>query len=66
MSLFNLRKLECSYSTDEVKGNIFYFINSNDGYDASRILNTKLLNEFEQQCEGEMLSCTTSRCAYHC
>ena len=55
MSLFNLRKLECSYSTDEVKGNIFYFINSNDGYDASRILNTKLLNEFEQQCEGEML-----------
>lgn len=23
MSLFNVRKLECRYSTDEVKGNIF-------------------------------------------
>ena len=25
------------------------------GYDASRILNTPLLNQFEEQCEGEML-----------
>ena len=49
MSLFNVRKLKNKYSTDEVKGNIFYFINSNDGYDASRILNTSFLNE------GEML-----------
>ena len=55
MSLFNIRKLENKYKTDEVKGNIFYFINSNDGYDASRILNTKFLNEIEAQCEGEML-----------
>lgn len=55
MSLFNIRKLENKYKTDEVKGNIFYFINSNDGYDASRILNTKFLNDIETQCEGEML-----------
>ncbi|WP_367121773.1 DUF1444 domain-containing protein [Staphylococcus capitis] len=55
MSLFNVRKLENKYSTDEVKGNIFYFINSNDGYDASRILNTSFLNEVQEQCEGEML-----------
>ena len=55
MSLFNVRKLECRYSTDEVKGNIFYFVNSNDGYDASRILNTSFLNEIQAQCEGEML-----------
>ncbi|WP_322770757.1 DUF1444 domain-containing protein [Staphylococcus epidermidis] len=55
MSLFNVRKLECRYSTDEVKGNIFYFINTNDGYDASRILNTSFLNHIQQQCEGEML-----------
>lgn len=55
MALFNVRKLENKYTTDEVKGNLFYFINSNDGYDASRILNTSFLNEFEEQCEGEML-----------
>ena len=55
MSLFNVRKLECRYSTDEVKGNIFYFINTNDGYDASRILNTSFLNNIQHQCEGEML-----------
>ncbi|MCQ9904914.1 DUF1444 family protein, partial [Staphylococcus aureus] len=41
MSLFNIRKLKNEYKTVEVKGNIFYFVNSNDGYDASRILNTK-------------------------
>lgn len=56
MALFNVRKLDNPYKTDEVKGNIFYFVNSNDGYDASRILNTRFLNEFEQQCEGEMLA----------
>lgn len=55
MALFNVRKLENTYKTDEVKGNIFYFINTNDGYDASRILNTAFLNELEAQCEGEML-----------
>lgn len=55
MALFNVRKLDNPYKTDEVKGNIFYFVNSNDGYDASRILNTRFLNEFEHQCEGEML-----------
>ena len=55
MALFNVRKLDNPYKTDEVKVNNFYFVNSNDGYDASRILNTRFLNEFEQQCEGEML-----------
>ncbi|EHJ08260.1 DUF1444 domain-containing protein [Staphylococcus simiae] len=55
ISLFNVRKLPNNYSTDEVKGNLFYFINSNDGYDASRILNTTFLNDFEEQCQGEML-----------
>lgn len=55
MALFNVRKLDNKYTTDEVKGNIFYFINSNDGYDASRILNTTFLNEIQDQCEGEML-----------
>ena len=55
MALFNVRKLENKYKTDEVKGNIFYFVNSNDGYDASRILNSTFLNDIQAQCEGEML-----------
>lgn len=55
MALFNIRKLNNAYKVDEVKGNQFYFINTNDGYDASRILNTSLLNEFENKIEGEML-----------
>ncbi|MBZ8172874.1 DUF1444 domain-containing protein [Staphylococcus cohnii] len=55
MALFNVRKLENKYKTDEVKGNIFYFVNSNDGYDASRILNNIFLNDIQAQCEGEML-----------
>lgn len=44
MLLFNVCKLECCYSMDEVKGNIFYFININDGYDVSCILNIFFLN----------------------
>lgn len=55
MALFNVRKLENNYTTDEVKGNIFYFVNTNDGYDASRVLNTSFLNNIQEQCEGEML-----------
>ena len=55
MALFNVRKLENKYKTDEVQGNIFYFVNSNDGYDASRILNSTFLNDIQAQCEGEML-----------
>lgn len=47
MFLFNVRKLLNLYMIDEVKGNIFYFINLNDGYDVSRILNIVFLNEIE-------------------
>ena len=55
MSLFNIRKLKMNIKQMKLKGNIFYFVNSNDGYDASRILNTKFLDDIYQQCEGEML-----------
>ncbi|KIX90104.1 hypothetical protein TP70_09470 [Staphylococcus microti] len=55
MATFNVRKLDIQYKTDEVKGNIFYFFNTNDGYDASRILNKQLLQDFEAKCQGEML-----------
>lgn len=51
---FNLRSLDVSYKTDEVAGNTFYFINKNDGYDASRILNDAFLQKMSQQIKGTM------------
>ncbi len=51
---FNLRSLDVSYKTDEVAGNTFYFINKNDGYDASRILNDAFLQKMSQQMKGTM------------
>lgn len=53
-ALFNLRSLKASWKKDMVAGNYFYFHNSNDGYDASRILNELLLKEMEQKIEGTM------------
>src|SRR5699024_9883326 len=55
MALFNVRKLENKYKTDEVKGNIFYFVNSNEGYDARIILINTFLNDIQAQGKGEML-----------
>lgn len=54
MALFNLRSLTNEYKVDEVNNNTFYFIASQDGYDASRILNETLLSEMEKKCEGDM------------
>lgn len=54
MALFNVRSLPTSVKTDSVAENIFYFINSNDGYDASRILNDAFLKEMDEQMEGTM------------
>lgn len=51
---FRLRKLPTTYKIDEVAGNQFYFFNANDGYDASRILNDKLLKEMRNMISGEM------------
>lgn len=51
---FNIRSLESKYKTDEVAGNQFYFINTNDGYDASRILNDSLLEQMEGKITGTM------------
>lgn len=51
----NLASLETVVKQDEVAGNIFYFFRTNDGYDASRILNTALLNKYERQIEGTMV-----------
>ena len=51
---FSVKKLPTATKKDEVAGNIFYFLNANDGYDASRILNEAFLKEMEAQIEGDM------------
>lgn len=51
---FSVRKLPTNMKKDEVAGNIFYFLNENDGYDASRILNESFLKEMEAKIEGDM------------
>lgn len=51
---FSVRKLPTNVKRDEVAGNIFYFVNDNDGYDASRILNDSFLKKMKQQIEGDM------------
>lgn len=54
IALFNVRSLKTDAKKDIVAGNTFYFINQNDGYDASKILNEQLLKQFENQAEGEL------------
>ncbi|WP_026693624.1 DUF1444 domain-containing protein [Peribacillus kribbensis] len=51
---FNLRSLSTQLKEDRVAGNIFYFLNTNDGYDASRILNTAWLSRMKEQINGTM------------
>ncbi|SLL35799.1 Uncharacterized protein conserved in bacteria [Mycobacteroides abscessus subsp. abscessus] len=54
MALFNVRSLSTNVKADNVAGNVFYFLNSNDGYDASRILNEAFLKEMNEKLEGTM------------
>ena len=51
---FSVKKLPTAAKRDEVSGNVFYFINHNDGYDASRILNDSFLKDMAAQIEGDM------------
>src|SRR5690606_10560473 len=51
---FNVRSLSTDMRKDSVAGNFFYFLNKNDGYDASRILNDSFLKEMESQINGSM------------
>lgn len=53
-ALFNVRSLSVNLKEDRVAGNTFYFLNKNDGYDASRILNTSFLNEMKKRMKGTM------------
>jgi uncharacterized protein YtpQ (UPF0354 family) len=54
MAMFNLRSLHTPLKKDSVAGNDFYFINTKDGYDASRILNVSFLEKFKQDISGDM------------
>lgn len=51
---FNLRALTEDMNKDVVAENTFYFINTNDGYDASRILNHALLEKMVGKTEGDL------------
>lgn len=53
-ALFNLRSLKTEYKADQVQDNEFYFIATQDGYDASRILNEAFLDEMKQKIQGDM------------
>lgn len=53
-ALFKMAALPTELKKDEVAGNIFYFLNHNDGYDASRILNQAFLKSMATQIEGHM------------
>ena len=52
---FNVRSLSTDLKEDEVAGNKFYFLNKNDGYDASRILNDVFLREMKEKISGTMV-----------
>ncbi|MDZ5472559.1 DUF1444 domain-containing protein [Bacillus sp. 31A1R] len=54
IALFNVRSLSTSMKSDTVAGNVFYFLNQNDGYDASRILNESFLKEMKNRLSGDM------------
>lgn len=54
IALFNVRSLPTKVKEDHVAGNTFYFLNSNDGYDASRILHESFLKEMSAKMKGTM------------
>lgn len=51
---FSVKQLSTNVKKDEVAGNIYYFVNENDGYDASRILNDGFLKEMKEKIKGDM------------
>lgn len=55
IALFNLKKLEVQVKEDVVADNTFYFVRTNDGYDASRVLNGPFLKEIHSKIKGELV-----------
>ncbi|MGM9933157.1 DUF1444 domain-containing protein [Pradoshia sp.] len=54
IAMFNVRSLPVEAKKDTVRGNDFYFINHNDGYDASRILMDSELRKYKDGMKGSM------------
>lgn len=54
LARFQVRKLKTAVKEDHVAGNVFYFLNENDGYDASRILNETFLKDMKKKITGDM------------
>ncbi|WP_029326877.1 DUF1444 domain-containing protein [Bacillus coahuilensis] len=54
LARFNVRSLPTPFRQDQVRDNLFYFVNAKDGYDASRILNDAFLKNMSDRIEGEM------------
>jgi len=54
IATFNVRSLSNQYNKDTVAGNDFYFVATQDGYDASRILNESFLEEMKANAKGEL------------
>lgn len=48
-AMTNLVNLPLNYNTDIVADNVFYFLNTKDGYDGSRLLDDKVLKYFYQK-----------------
>ena len=58
IAMFNARSLSTDYKADKVAGNDFYFIATQDGYDATRILNEAFLEEMKANMKGDMAVAT--------
>ncbi|WP_088050902.1 DUF1444 domain-containing protein [Virgibacillus dakarensis] len=54
IATFNIRSLKADPKKDTVADNDFYFIATQDGYDASRILNEAFLEEMKANSKGEL------------
>ncbi|MFS0780523.1 DUF1444 domain-containing protein [Bacillus sp. 1P06AnD] len=54
VAMDNLLMLSTDVKKDSVAGNDFYFLSTKDGYDASKILNVKWLEDMESQMKGNM------------
>lgn len=58
IGMFNARSLSTDYKVDRVAENDFYFIATQDGYDATRILNEAFLEEMKANMKGDMTVAT--------
>src|SRR5699024_9508191 len=54
IALFNIRSLPTTVKQDRVRDNNLYFVATQDGYDAGRILNEAFLQEMRANAEGEV------------